>query len=67
MKAQLVRAEAEAAALKSKHEESDKRITELEAQIVNGNSSEAAPLRGGPWEVVKSFCVLYCVTMCFVN
>ncbi|CAM6049123.1 unnamed protein product [Sphagnum compactum] len=51
MKAQLVRAQAEAAASKSKHEESDKRITELEAQIVNGNSSEAAPLGGGPWEV----------------
>jgi hypothetical protein len=67
MKAQLVRAEAEAAASKSKHEESDKCITELEAQIVNGNSSEAAPLGGGPWEVVKSFCELYYVTMCFVN
>ncbi len=67
MKAQLVRAQAESAASKSKHEESDKRITELEAQIVNGNSSEAAPLGGGPWEVVKSFCVLYYVTMCFVN
>ncbi|CAK9226974.1 unnamed protein product [Sphagnum troendelagicum] len=51
MKAQLVRAQAEAAASKSKHEESDKRITELEAQIVNGNSSEAASLGGGPWEV----------------
>ncbi|CAM6026939.1 unnamed protein product [Sphagnum balticum] len=51
MKAQLVRAQAEAAASKSKQEESDKRITELEAQIVNGNSSEAAPSGGGPWEV----------------
>ncbi len=67
MKAQLVSAQAEAAASKSKHEESDKRITELEAQIVNGNSSEAAPLGAGPWEVVKFFCVLYYVTMCFVN
>jgi hypothetical protein len=67
MKAQLVRAQAEAAASKSKHEERDNRITELEAQIVNGNFSEAAPLGGGPWEVVKSFCVLYYVTMCFVN
>ncbi len=34
---------------------------------MNGNSSEAAPLGGGPWEVVKSFYVLYYVTMCFVN
>ncbi|CAK9273781.1 unnamed protein product [Sphagnum jensenii] len=51
MKAQLVRAQAEAAASKSKHEECDKRMTELEAQIVNGNSSEATPLGGGPWEV----------------
>ncbi|KAH9563393.1 hypothetical protein CY35_05G123500 [Sphagnum magellanicum] len=51
MKAQLVKAQAEAAASKSQHEESDKRITELEVQIVNGNSSEAAPLGGGPWEV----------------
>ncbi|CAM6076598.1 unnamed protein product [Sphagnum tenellum] len=51
MKAQLVRAQAEAAASKSRHEECDKRMTELEAQIVNGNSSEAAPLGGGPWEV----------------
>lgn len=67
MKAQLVKAQAEAAASKSKHEESDKRITELEVQIVNGNSSGAAPLGGGPWEVVKSFFALYYVTMCFVN
>jgi hypothetical protein len=67
MKAQLVKAQAEAAASKSQHEESDKRITELEVQIVNGNSSGAAPLGGGPWEVVKSFFALYYVTMCFVN